>query len=66
MDIGSCVVKRIFKMRKRGVYGSELIKKRHYWPNSFMEMELTITSGQNSSVIWDVFVVNGTKQSLII
>ena len=32
MDSGFCVLKGLLEMRKRGVYGSALIKKRCYWP----------------------------------
>ena len=32
MDSKFCVLKRILGIRKRGVYGSVLIKKRRYWP----------------------------------
>ena len=31
MDSGFCVLKGPLEMRKRGVYGSALIKKRRYW-----------------------------------
>ena len=33
MDGGFCVLKGLLEMRKRGVYGSTLIKKRCYWPS---------------------------------
>ena len=32
MDSCFCVLKGLLEMRKRGVYGSTLIKKRRYWP----------------------------------
>ena len=32
MYISLCVLKGTLEMRKRGVYGIGLIKKRHYWP----------------------------------
>ena len=32
MEIVSCSLKGILGMRKRGFYGSSLIKKRQYWP----------------------------------
>ena len=32
MDIGVCVLKVILEMRNTGVYGSEFIKKRRFWP----------------------------------
>ena len=32
MDSGLCVLKGLLEIRKRWVYGSELIKKRRYWP----------------------------------
>ena len=31
MESGICVMKGIFEMKTRGVYGSSLIKKRLYW-----------------------------------
>ena len=33
IDSGLCVLKGLLEMRKRGVYGSALIKKRRYWPS---------------------------------
>ena len=35
MDSGFCVLKGLLETRKRGVYGSALIKKRRYWPRGF-------------------------------
>ena len=32
IDSGFCVLTEILEMTKRGVYGCELVKKRHYWP----------------------------------
>ena len=32
MDSGFCVLKGLVEMRKRGVFGSAMIKKRRYWP----------------------------------
>ena len=32
MDSSFCVLKGLLEMRKRGFYGSVLIKKRRYWP----------------------------------
>jgi hypothetical protein len=32
MDSGFCVLKGIIEMRKKGVFGAALIKKRRYWP----------------------------------
>ena len=32
MDSGFCVLKRLSEMRKRGFYGSALIKNMCYWP----------------------------------
>ena len=32
IDSGFCVLKGLMEMRKRKVYGGELIKKRCYWP----------------------------------
>ena len=32
LDSGFCVLKGIVELKKRGVYASALIKKRHYWP----------------------------------
>ena len=31
-DSGFCVLRGILETRKRGIYGSVLIKKRHFWP----------------------------------
>ena len=32
MDSGFCVLKGVFEMKTRGIYGSALIKKSLYWP----------------------------------
>ena len=32
LDSGSCVLKGIIKLRKKGVFASALIKKQQYWP----------------------------------
>jgi hypothetical protein len=32
MDSGFCVLKAITELRKKGVFGAALIKKRRYWP----------------------------------
>ena len=65
MDSKFCVLKRILGIRKRGVYGIVLIKKRRYWPTGFTETALTINSGQKYIlVMWDILVVNGMRQSL--
>ena len=66
MDIGFCVLKGLLEMRKRGVYGSALIKKRcAIGLGGFMDMPLTIISDRKRLVMWDVLMVNGTRQSLI-
>ena len=51
--------------RKRGGYGSALIKIGAIGLGGFMEIPLTITSGEKILVMWDFLVVNGTRQSLI-
>ena len=38
MDSGFYVLRGLLDMRKRGVYGNVLIKKRCYWPRGFMEV----------------------------
>ena len=38
MDSGFYVLRGLLEMRKRGVYGNVLIKKRCYWPRGFMEV----------------------------
>ena len=40
MDSGFCVLGGILKMRKRGYYGSTLIKKRRYWPRGIHGYEI--------------------------
>ena len=52
-------------MSKRGVYGISLIKIGAIGLGGFIDIPLTITSGQNILVMWDVLVVNGMRQSLI-
>ena len=32
LDSGFCVLRAIIELKKRGVFASELIKKRRYWP----------------------------------
>ena len=32
LDSGFCVLQGIVELRKRGVFGAALIKKRRYWP----------------------------------
>ena len=66
MNSGFFFFKGILEMTKRGVYGSELIKKRRYWPRGVMYMELTFTLGQKILVMWDALVVNRTRKSLIL
>ena len=34
VDSGFCVTKGLVDLRKKGVFGSELIKKRRYWPEN--------------------------------
>ena len=65
MDSSFCVLKGILEMRKRGFYGSVLIKRGAIGLRGFMEMTLTINPGHKILVMWDVLVVNGTIQSLI-
>ena len=58
-------LKVLLEMRERGFYGSALIKRGAIGLGEFMEMLLKINSVQNILLMWDVFVVNGTRQSLI-
>ena len=32
LDSRFCVLKAIIKLKKKGLFGATLIKKRHYWP----------------------------------
>jgi hypothetical protein len=32
MDSGCCILQGIIEMRKKGVFGAALIKKKRYWP----------------------------------
>ena len=32
LDSGICVLKEIVELRKKGIFGAALIKKRQYWP----------------------------------
>ena len=41
MDSGFCVLKRLLKMRKRGGYGSALIKEMRYWSRGFHGDDIT-------------------------
>ena len=54
MDSGFCVLKGLLEMRKRTVCGSTLIKIVYVCLRGFMETVLTIGSGQNILVMWDV------------
>ena len=65
MGIGFCVLKGLFRMRKRGVYGISWIKRGNIGLGEFMEMALSITLGKNILVVCDVFVVNGMRYILI-
>ena len=53
-------------MRKRGVYESALIKIDAIGLGWFTETVLTSTPVEKILVLWDVLVVNGMGQSLII
>ena len=46
MDSSFCVLKELFEMRKRRFYGSVLIKRGAIGIGGFMEMPITINSGQ--------------------
>ena len=63
MYIGFCVLIGISEMRKRGVYGSELIKRGAIGLGGFIETVLPSTS--EKLVICNVLVVNGMRQSLM-
>ena len=52
-------------MRKRRVYGSELIKRRRYWPRRVYGDAIDDYIRSKSLVMWYVLVVNGMRQSLI-
>ena len=32
MDSGFCVAKGLVELRKKGIFGAVLVKKRRYWP----------------------------------
>jgi Transposase IS4 len=34
LDSGFCVLEALAELRKVGIYGAAVIKKRHYWPKS--------------------------------
>ena len=40
MDIGFCVTKGLVELRKKGVFGAALIKKRRYWPENIKDDEI--------------------------
>ena len=40
MDSGLCVLAGLILMDEKGVLGSELIKKRHYWPKGMTVGEI--------------------------
>ena len=65
MGSGFCVLKGILEMRKRGVYGIKLIKQRRYWPRGIYGYSINNSFRSKILVMWDVYVVNGTRQSLI-
>ena len=44
MDSDLFALKGLLEIRKIGFCGSELIKKRRYWPRRFMDTLLTSTS----------------------
>ena len=46
MDSGFYFLKGLLGVRKRVVYGSLLVKRGPIGPGKFMEMALTVTSGQ--------------------
>ena len=60
MDIGFFVLKGLLEIRKRGVYGCALIKKRRYWPMGVYVDSINDYSRSKILVVWDVLVVNGT------
>ena len=62
---GFCVLKLLQETRKRGLYGSLLIKRGTIGLRRFIVMLLTSTSGQKILVIWNVEVVNRMRQSLM-
>ena len=64
MDIGFYVLKVWLEMRRRGLYESEFIKRGNIVLRGFIDMALTITSGQKALVMWNILVVNGMRQSL--
>ena len=57
MDRGFCVLKEQLETRKRGVYGSALIKKRCYW--SMGVYGYTIDDYFRSKYIGDVGYLSG-------
>ena len=58
LDSGFCVLNELFEMRMRVVYGSVLIKIGAIGLGGFMEVALTINSGQNIFMMWDILLVN--------
>ena len=65
-DRSFCVLRGILEMRKRGIYGSALIKIDAIGLGGFTETVLTSTPVKKMLVMLDVLVVNGMGQSLII
>ena len=60
-DISFCVLKLLLEMRKKGFYGSVLIKRGDIGLLGFDEMPLLITSVRTILVMWDFLVMNGTR-----
>ena len=50
LDIGVCVLKGLLEEKKRGVYGSALIKKSHYWPRRVHRDDIKIYF--RSNIYW--------------
>ena len=54
MDSDFCVLKGIFEIRKRGGYGSSLIKIGAIGQGRFTKTVLTSTPGRKILVVWGV------------
>ena len=54
MDSRLCVLKGILEMRKRGFYGSALIKKSQYWPKGVHGDGIKYYLRSKKLVMWGV------------
>ncbi len=71
MDSGFCVLKGLIEMRKRGVFGSAMIKKRRYWPKHvkgdeikahFVNMDVGSADAIKGTLDGEDFYIVGLKE----